>query len=44
MTLRNWGLAGATLLSMAGPVAAQTAATPFRIGMLLDLSGPYSDL
>jgi len=33
-----------TLLFTAGPAGAQNNSNPFRIGMLLDLSGPYSDL
>ena len=43
MKRQSWVLACLALLAGAGPAAAQNT-NPFKIGMLLDLSGPYSDL
>ena len=44
MKQRYWGLVCSVLLFAAGPASAQNNENPFRMGMLLDLSGPYSDL
>lgn len=44
MKRTKWALVCSALLFAAGPAAAQSTNNPLRLGMLLDLSGPYSDL
>ena len=44
LKLQPWALACVALLFATAPAGAQSNGNPFRIGMLLDLSGPYSDL
>ena len=40
---KTWWLLACSVLLLAGAADAQ-APKPFKLGMLLDLSGPYSDL